>query len=227
VNSQSTNVLFDYFEDLADAHELELILQRPPEEVRAELLADGADLERVRMALAHAMGEGEAPPARTPRTAAPPPTNVVPITRARPDRVLRVMRSISVAVAASFFGLFVWKQGTMRAVEPGHARHQDRELSDGRPVPPAPSVVPDPDLQKAEQLRAEARTLCAQGHWGPCEDKLDQAGILDRAGDETLAVHELRNQIGPGMDEDTGGGASMYAKPGVGPGEVPLRRRHH
>ncbi len=227
MNTQSSNVLFEYFEDLADAHELELILQRPPEEVRAELLADGADLERVRMALAHAMGEGEAPPARTPRTPPPPPTNVVPIATARPDRVLRVLRSISVAVAASFFGLFVWKQGTMRPVEPGHARYRDRELSDVRPAPPPPSVIAEQDLQKAEQLRAQARTLCAEGYWGPCLDKLDQAGRLDRAGDDTLAVHELRNQIGPGMDEDTRGGASMYAKPALGPGEGPLRRRQH
>jgi len=223
VNSQSTNVLFDYFEDLADAHELELILQRPPEDVRAELLADGADLERVRMALAHAMGEGEAPPARTPRTPPPPPTNVVPLARARPDRVLRVMRSISVAVAASFFGLFVWKQGTMHV---GAERPGRSELSQATPVPRPPSAA-GMDLQKAEQLRAEARRLCAEGHWGPCEDRLDEAGRLDRAGDDTLAVHELRNQIGPGMDEDTGGGASMYAKPALGPGEGPLRRRPH
>jgi len=222
MNSQSTHVLFDYFEDLADAHELELILQRPPEEVRAELLADGADLERVRMALAHAMGEGEPPPARAPRTL-PPPTNVVPIARARPGRVLTVLRTISVAVAASFFGLFVWKQGTMHV---GTERPGRSELSQATPVPPPPSAA-GMDLQKAEQLRAEARRLCAEGHWGPCEDRLDEAGRLDRAGDDTLAVHELRNQIGPGMDEDGNNGASMYAKPAVGPGEVPLRRRPH
>ncbi len=130
------------------------------------------------------------------------------------------------AVAASFFGLFVWKQGTMHV---GSERPGRSELSQSTPVQSPPSVKPEPDLQKAEQLRrGGARRLCAEGHWGPCEDRLDEAGRLDRAGDDTLAVHELRNQIGAGTDEDGNGGAvQMYAKPAVGPGEVPLRRRAH
>jgi hypothetical protein len=226
MSSQSSNVLFDYFEDLADAHELELILQQPPGQVRAELLADGADLERVRMALAHALGEGEAPPPRVPRTLPPPPSNIVPIAKARPDRVLRVMRSISVAVAASFFGLFVWRQGTMQPVDSGHVRHSDRELSDTRPVPP-PSGPTEADLLKARWLRARAYKLCDQGYWGECRDKLDEAGRLDSAGNDTLEVNEARNRIGRGMDDSVYGVEPTYAKPSIGPGEVPLRRRAH
>jgi hypothetical protein len=226
MSSRSSHVLFDYFEDLADAHELELILQQPPGQVRAELLADGADLERVRMALAHAMGEGEAPPPRAPRALPSPPSNVIPIAKSRPDRVLRVMRSITVAVAASFFGLFVWRQGTMVPVDPGHTRHLDRELSDVRPVPP-PSDASEADLLKARWLRARAYKLCDQGYWDECWDKVDEAGRLDPVGNETLEVNEARSRIGRGMDEDVHGTVRMFAKPSVGPGEVPLRRRQH
>jgi hypothetical protein len=227
MSSQSTHALFGYFEDLADAHELDLILQQPPEQVRAELLADGADLERVRMALLHAMGEGEAPPARAPRSASPPPpappAKVIPIAKARPDRVVSILRTISVGIAASFFGLFVWKQGTMRVTpeRPGRS-----ELSDSRPVPP-PSYMVETDLQKAARLRVAAHKLCDQGYWGECWDRLDEAGRLDRAGNQTLEVNEMRNRIARGMHEDDHGAVPTFAKPSVGPGEVPLRRHQH
>ncbi len=226
MNAQNSHALFDYFEDLADAHELDLILEQPPEQVRAELLADGADLERVRMVLAHAMGEGEAPPPRARRVASPPvqapPARVIPIAKAkaRPGRVLSVLRTLTVGIAASFFGLFVWKQGTMRVVPD---RAERPELSDSRPVPP-PSYMVDTNSQKAARLRAAAHRLCDQGYWGECEDRLDEAGRLDGAGDQTLEVNELRNRIGLGIDADDHGGVSTFAKPSLGPGERPLRR---
>jgi hypothetical protein len=184
------------------------------------------------MALAHAMGEGEAPPPRAPRTLQPqpqpqPPAKVIPIGQGRPDRVLRVMRSISVAVAASFFGLFVWRQGTMQPVEHGHGRHTDREFSAVQPVP-QPAAPLEADLLAARWLRAQAYKLCDQGYWGECEDKLDEAGRLDREGNATLEVNEARNRIGRGLDDTVYGTMpSTFAKPSIGPGEVPLRRKQH
>jgi hypothetical protein len=37
----------------------------------------------------------------------------------------------------------------------------------------------------------------------------------------------MRNRIGLGTDADDHGGVPTFAKPSVGPGEVPLRRRQH
>jgi hypothetical protein len=214
MNSVSAPDVFGFLEDLVDEAELEAILQQPPEQVRAELVAQGADLERVRMALYHALGEGEAPPARK------APAKVIPIAKARPDRVLTVLRSISVAVAASFFGLFVWREGTIRTVP---ERAERPELSDSRPVPP-PSYMVETDPQKAARLRAQAYRLCDQGYWGECEDKLDEAGRLDRAGNGTFEVNEARSRIEQHRNDDTNGGVRTEAKPSVGPGEGPLRR---
>ena len=46
-------------------------------------------------------------------------------------------------------------------------------------------------------------------------------------GNQTLEVNEARNRIGRNENDDVGGGDTAYAKPGVGPGEVPLRRTPH
>ena len=53
--------LLELLEDLLDAAELEEILSRPPGEVRAELLADGADLERMDAMFEHLMNGGPHP----------------------------------------------------------------------------------------------------------------------------------------------------------------------
>jgi hypothetical protein len=219
MNSVSEPDMFGFLEDLVDEADLEAILAKPPGQVRAELLAQGADLERVRMSLYRALGE-EAPPAAKVSRA---PATVTPITKARPDRVLTILRSLSVAVAASFFGLFVWREGTMRVAPDRPARP---ELSDSREAPP-PSLLAETDAQKAAGLRTEAYRLCDQGYWGACEDKLDEAGRLDSVGNQTLEVNEARNRIGMGMYDDVDGVGRAYAKPGVGPGEVPLRRTPH
>jgi hypothetical protein len=62
------------------------------------------------LSLYRALGEDAPPAAQVSRA----PATVTPIAKARPDRVLTVLRSISVAVVASFFGLFVWREGMMR-----------------------------------------------------------------------------------------------------------------
>jgi hypothetical protein len=49
---------------------------------------------------------------------------------------------------------------------------------------------------------------------------------LDRAGNDTLDVNELRNRIGPGWMRTRAAGPTLV-KPSIGPGEVPLRRRGH
>ncbi len=213
MNSVSTPDVFGFLEELVDEHELDLILQQPKGEVRAELLAQGADLLRVRMMLDHALGEGEAPPARK------PVAEVIPRRKA-PSRALPVLRAISVAIAASFFGIFAWRQGSMR-VTPERAERP--ELSDSRPVPP-PSFMVETDLQKAARLRARAHTLCAQRYWGECLDAIDDAGRLDWEGNEMGDVNALRVRIEQGMDEDGNGAVPTYAKPEIGPGERPLQR---
>jgi hypothetical protein len=216
MNSAMNHDVFGFLEDLVDEAELEAIAQQPREQLRAELAARGADVRRV---LAYT---GKPRPLAKAPLAPVEPAKVIPIAKARPDRGLRLMRSISVAIAAGFFGIFVWKQGSMNV---GSERPPRRELSDSRPTPTAPpSNGDEPRLQQAVQLRAEAQKLCDRGYWGVCQDRLDLAAQLDGAGDDTLAVHEMRNQIGPGLDWDRNGPASMFAKPWVGPGERPLRR---
>jgi hypothetical protein len=207
--------VFGFLEDLVDEAELEAIARRPREQLRAELAARGVDVRRVLAYTGKPRPVAKAPVARV------QPAKVIPITNARPDRVLRVMRSFSVAVAAGFFGIFVWKQGSMQGT--GSERVQRRELSDSRPVP-SPSSAVDADRQQAMQLRAQAYTLCNQGYWGECEDRLDEAGRLDRVGNDTLEVNAARNRIGLNRDEDEGGGVRTFAKPALGPGERPLQR---
>ncbi len=218
MNSVAPTDAFGLLEDLVDELELEAILQQPPEQVHARLVANGADLERVRVMVEHALGEGPPPAARKPRA------QVIPLTprpSATPSRVIPILRGISVAVAASFFGIFVWRQGSMGVEHEGRGR---TELSDSRPTPP-PSYMVDADLQKAKLLRAEAYKLCDQNYWGECWDKLDDARRLDKVGDDTLEVHEARNRIGRALDAETHGAVPTMVKPSIGPNERPLQRR--
>jgi len=220
MNSVSTPQVLTFLEDLVDAEELEEILARPAGQVRAELLADGVDLERMRVLRDHALGKGPAPAPRQPRA------KVIPIASraaSRPSRVIPILRSISVAVAAGFFGIFVWKQESMHV---GPGRGGRPELSDSRPAPP-PSYMVDTRVQQATRLRAEAYNLCDRGYWAECQDKLDDAARLDQAGNMTLEVNEARSRIGRGMDAETHGDIPMYAKPSLGPGERPLQRTPH
>jgi hypothetical protein len=93
--------------------------------------------------------------------------------------------------------------------------------------PPVPTVLAETDEQRATRMRAQAYALCERGYWGECQDMLDAAGRLDRPGNETLEVNEARNRIGIEKDDDVNGSTPAFAKPSVGPGEVPLRRRQH
>jgi hypothetical protein len=217
MNSASPSGAFGLLEDLVDELELEAILQQPPGQVRARLVANGADLDRVRTMVEHALGEGPAPAARRPRA------QVIPLAPRVPGRVLPILRGISVAIAASFFGLFVWRESSLRV---GSERARQDELSDSRPTPP-PSFMVDANLEKARRLRAEAYKLCDEGYWGECWDKLDDAGRLDRAGNQTLEVNEARNRIGRGLDTEKHGAGPSLAKPSIGPTERPLQRRQH
>jgi hypothetical protein len=213
MNSVTHCDVFDLLEDLVDEAEIEAIMSQPREQTRAELAARGADLRRV-FAVVERPALPAPPPPRT------QPAKVIPIASRRPSRTLGVLRSISVAVAASFFGLFVWKQGSMRGMQEGARRP---ELSDSRPVPP-PSYMVDTNVLRARVLRAQAHKLCNQGYWGECWDKLDEAGRLDKAGNDTLEVNEERNRIAHGLDEQIHGVVPTMVKPSLGPGEVPLRR---
>jgi hypothetical protein len=216
MNSVSTPDVFGFLEELVDEQELDEILQEPADQVRAELVSKGADLDRVRQRLEHALGEAEAPAPRKPAA------KVIPIQKRKPapSRAIPILRSISLAVAASFFGIFVWRQGTMR-VMPDQAHRN--ELSDSRPAPP-PSYMVETDLQKAKRLRAQAYKLCDQGYWGECIDKLDEAGRLDREGNQTLEVNEARNRAWQGHEAETRGGQPTLVKPSIGPTERPLQR---
>jgi hypothetical protein len=217
MNSVATTDAFGLLEDLVDELELEAILAQPAEQVHARLVANGADLERVRMTIDHALGEGPAPAPRKPRA------QVIAFKPRPPSRVIPILRGISVAIAASFFGIFVWRQGSMGDGPGARGRH---ELSDSRPVPP-PSYMVDADLQKAKRLRAEAYKLCDQHYWGECWDKLDDAARLDKAGNETLEVNAARNRLGVALDTETHGDVPSMAKPSIGPTERPLQRRPH
>jgi hypothetical protein len=83
-------------------------------------------------------------------------------------------------------------------------------------------------LPPVASCRAEKNARsCSSHYWGECEDKLDEAGRLDRPGNETLEVNEARNRIGMALDAETYGDVPTYAKPSLGPGERPLQRTPH
>jgi hypothetical protein len=213
----------DYLEDLLDAAEIEAIAREPRAQLRERLAAKGADVRRVLAAKPKPVTV-VVPPA-PPAAASTEPAKVIPIAKARPNHVGRILRMVSVAVAASFFGIFVWREGSMSVgtFEGGRA-HPSRDLSDTAPLPPR-----SPMVEKAAALRAQAKKLCRMQYWGECEDKLDEAMKLDRSGDGAPEVVQMRRWIESWRTRQriTSSTDGAYSKPPIGPGERPLQRRPH
>jgi hypothetical protein len=83
----------------------------------------------------------------------------------------------------------------------------DQQARDNGPSPSAiPSTVPTVDealarKQRAAQLRAEAVSLCNQGQWQGCQDKLGDAQGLDPEGNGTPEVTATWEQANRGLEE--------------------------
>ena len=64
----------------------------------------------------------------------------------------------------------------------------------GERLPPSHRHTPTP-AERAAPLREEAYSECARWRWFECEQKLEQARLIDPAGDSDPRVAEARKQI--------------------------------
>jgi len=79
-----------------------------------------------------------------------------------------------------------------------------RWLRDDEPVAvpePVPERTPEPKVQEAERMRAEAFEHCASDEWQPCLDDLDAAKALDPEGDEAAEVQRARERAAGALEE--------------------------
>jgi hypothetical protein len=93
----------------------------------------------------------------------------------------------------------------------------------GTTTTPAPPEVPptheETPLEKARRLREEAYVDVAKGYYGEAWDRLEEAKGIDPKGDAAEKVQAAWKEVQDHKPQPRG-----FVKPGVGPGEVPLKR---
>ena len=91
------------------------------------------------------------------------------------------------------------------------------------PTGTTPPVVPptheETPLEKARRLREEAFVDVKEGYYGEAWDRLEEAKGIDPEGDEAEKVQAAWKEVQEHKPAPRG-----FVKPGVGPGEVPLKR---
>jgi hypothetical protein len=124
----------------------------------------------------------------------------------RPGRIAALAGAAVVALCAAMNGpaLAAWLDG-----KPVHA--------DDVWLPWKPARTP---WQRAVVLRMEALDACAQSDWDACRRKLDEARILDPAGESSPSVQDARRRIESVEQQeelDADGGKPKRLKPTNGP----------
>jgi hypothetical protein len=199
-------------------HDVEEAAAMPEAERDAELAKAGYDQARLDGAIEAALKAAGLPsltegaPAATAQEGKPPAAKVVDLgaARARRQAATRWTPLLAAAAAAVVIGT-----------------GGEETLTRWRPIPVAyPTYVPPPTAHEvADRVRAQALGLCKRRYYGECLDLLDQARDADPAGDAAPEVQAARAEIAlRGQLNTDDPGQRLYSKPGVGPGEVPLRR---
>ncbi|MCA9622579.1 MAG: sigma-70 family RNA polymerase sigma factor [Myxococcales bacterium] len=67
---------------------------------------------------------------------------------------------------------------------------------------PVPEVTPDPRLEEARRLRAEALESCASKAWQECLDQLDAAERIDPDGDDATEIQDARQRAAAALEEE-------------------------
>ena len=159
--------------------EIEGVLAMTPEQRRAELEAAGFDMKELH-AKADAWAEKKEPSrSQRPQVRSRPP---MPERQRRPP----VFWFAAATVAAAAAGGLVYA-----LTHPGAPPQV--------PSPPAPSSAPAPELQSekliaASDLRRRALAACEASRWDACLSQIEEARMLDPAGDEAPEVKAARKK---------------------------------
>jgi hypothetical protein len=169
-----------YAMELADEEELARVDALSAEAIARELEADGIrreDFPDVDALLRK--GRADVPVVAMAAAGARQPTSwVVPLIAAALGAVAAVVGIRSAPQSEA------WRHGPVKA--PEHAPPIET-------APPAPPV--SPAVPAAAALRAEASRACNEHLWGACEQRLNDARILDPEGEDTDEVQAMRRQI--------------------------------
>jgi hypothetical protein len=203
-------------QELLDEAELRRVEKLTPEQIEAEAKTSGIDEARARALLQRAIdaADAEGPVKQAPTG------NVVPLSAARKRRS-PVFTLTTLAIAAGVAAVFYVER------KPIGDQWQAWFHPTG-PVPteqPSPPLVPpknpeESPLEKARRLREEAYVDVAKGYLDDASDELDEAQVLDPAGDDDARVKKARDDIQGGPLKRV-----LDAKTGVETWEKPLPKR--
>jgi DNA-directed RNA polymerase specialized sigma24 family protein len=115
--------------------------------------------------------------------------------RQRVSRMRRWMKKQWLAELAAVAALTVAVWWLLRVPGP-------EKLSNGHPAPLISSEPADAAI-RARWLRGDAQAACDRGEWHRCLDTLDQAKVIDPAGDSLPAVGAARRMAETGLGRET------------------------
>jgi hypothetical protein len=207
-------------EELEDEEELERLETMSHEELLAEMKRDGLDPERGRAAVQRAIdaarggkeGAGGAPAAGTAGEDAKGKVVRLDAAKKRRTFVTSVYVGLALAAGAATTVGLIGPQTIAAWLSPAPA-----------PTGTTPPIVPptheETPLEKARRLREEAFADVKEGYYGEAWDRLEEAKGIDPKGDEAGEVQKAWEEVQAHKRVPHG-----FVKPGVGPGEVPLKR---
>lgn len=79
-----------------------------------------------------------------------------------------------------------------------------RWLKEDEPIAvpePVPEVTPNPEVEEARRMRAEAFEHCESAEWQECLDGFDAAKELDPAGDDAPEIEQARERAAGALEE--------------------------
>jgi hypothetical protein len=183
---QSKGDALDFVRDLLADEDQERIAELAPDALRAEMRERGLAPARAHRLVEHVLAEGAAPAPSGEKNA---PLRVVQGLQERfrereAPRVRVVWWAVAAAAAIAIAVGAIARPAIVASRSPV------------RPPPPVPTAPPSPSPEpRAATLRKEAAAACAQGDFGPCEQRLDEAQRIDPAGENDVRVREARASI--------------------------------
>ncbi len=160
-------------EEQAADDEMESVLAMTPEQRRDELRAAGFDLDA-----------GDAEADKVHAATLGPASSVTAIRRRTPLRLVMIAAAAIALVLAAFTVMAVIRSRGETVASPN---------LDLDPVPS--NVPPARELREAVALRRQAAAACDQKNLPECVTRLEQARVLDPAGDTSQDAQAIHRQI--------------------------------
>jgi hypothetical protein len=209
-------------DELEDEEELERLEKMPHAELLEEMKRERLDPERGRAAVQRGIdaargskeGAGGAPATGTAGEGTKGKVlSLAPKQRKGPTPTVMVALALAAGVAATLG--YTRREEITAWFAPGPGQTGKTTATPPR-VPPTHEETP---LEKARRLREEAYVDVAKEYYGEAWDRLEEAKGLDPKGDEAEKVQAAWKVVQDHKPQPRG-----FVKPGVGPGEVPLKR---